>query len=469
MFRRLSANSETLLFMIVEADDPAHFLCKLFEGLSAKEDSELRGILRELVQAEYMKVQWADNRPYFVTLNNSARTYQQQFANHTMPQCETRETKMNSVIFISHRSTDKAVADMIVDFLTGTGIPRNKVFCSSLPGNDINEKIAGEVKSALKSSVVNIAILSQDYYQSAFCLNEAGVLWFNDVPVIPIALPEINVNNMFGFLGNEYKLRRLDSDTDISYIYDTISEAVSASHTKVGIITQENNKLRSRYAEYLKNRIFSSSPFVVAVVPSLDDMTTDDERIIMYYMLQKNIRKASKTAIREWLSKNEIYGVNIENAFDLLSALDGGSIVKDCLELGINTFRKYSANAPDLLPKLKGFVDNHTKLASDTFRTLWESGTLDSALVLFIAYIVDERMLHLAIVGWLTARSKVSNSGKRKTCLIRPFQAIMELVWSSLFRTSLYLSQAGQAMAILVSTPCVPHCRNCFFSILYPT
>ncbi len=80
---------------------------------------------------------------------------------------------------------------------------QDAVFCSSLPGNDINEKISGEVKTALKNSTVNIAILSREYYQSAYCLNEAGVLWYEDVPVIPIALPEINSNNMYGFLNKE--------------------------------------------------------------------------------------------------------------------------------------------------------------------------------------------------------------------------------------------------------------------------
>ena len=142
------------------------------------------------------------------------------------------------VVFISHRSTDKAIADMLVDFLTGTGIPKTSFFCSSLPGNDINEKISAEVKAALKDSILNIAILSRDYYQSAYCLNEAGVLWYReDVPVIPIALPEIDSKNMYGFLNNEYKLRRLDSDTDISYIYDAVSEVVSALPCKASVIT----------------------------------------------------------------------------------------------------------------------------------------------------------------------------------------------------------------------------------------
>lgn len=248
-FQRLPTNSEKLLLEVVNAEKPVQLLCELFEGAAPKEDAELRGIIRELCQEGYMNVKWASNRPYAVTLNNSARIYGEQLAEYEAQKvvCHLQEKKVNPIIFISHRSTDKVIANMIVDFFTGTGIPRDKVFCSSLPGNDINEKISAEVKTALKCSVVNIAILSHDYYQSAYCLNEAGVLWYEDVPVIPIALPEISSNNMFGFLNSEYKLRRLDSDTDISYIYDTVSEAVSAPRTKVGIITQENNKLRTRY------------------------------------------------------------------------------------------------------------------------------------------------------------------------------------------------------------------------------
>ena len=140
-----------------------------------------------------------------------------------------------------------------------------------MPGNDVNEKISGEVKKALKESAVNIAILSYDYYQSAYCLNEAGVLWYEDVPVIPIALPEINSSNMYGFLNNEYKLRRLDSDTDVSYIYDTVSEAVSAHQPKVSIITRENNKLRSRYSEHIKSREVSEKTSIIPINTSAAD------------------------------------------------------------------------------------------------------------------------------------------------------------------------------------------------------
>lgn len=393
-FKKLPSNSERLLHKIVCADNPVQVLCNLFEKASPNEDDELREIIRKLCQKGYMNVKWADGIPYFVTLNNSARVYREQLAEYMAQKAHpiSQRTEVNPVVFISHRSTDKEIADMLVGFLSATGISRDKIFCSSLPGNDINEKISDEVKTALKNSSVNIAILSYDYYQSAYCLNEAGVLWYNDVPVIPVALPEINSNNMYGFLNSEYKLRRLDSDTDVSYIYDTVSGAVSSHNDKVSVVTYENNKLRNRYANFLKLRKPSKLTTTMLQNVNFSEITTDDERVILYYILQQNVRKVSKSVLLEWLHKNEIYNINVDNAFDLLSSIDGGSIKNNTLEFGIEAFRKYSANAESLIPTLKECVDCHTKVAVNSFKSLWESDGLDDTMLLFIAYIIDERM-----------------------------------------------------------------------------
>ena len=164
--KKLPLNSEKLLHKIVCADNPVQVLCRLFEKASPKEDDELRGIIRELQQEGYIDIKWADGVPYFVTLNNSARVYEEQLAEYGVQKAYpiSQQKKVNPLVFISHRSTDKEVADMIADFFSATGISRDKIFCSSLPGNDINEKISTEVKFALKNSSVNIAVLSYDCF-----------------------------------------------------------------------------------------------------------------------------------------------------------------------------------------------------------------------------------------------------------------------------------------------------------------
>lgn len=74
-FKRLPQNSKQLLDEIIAADNPADMLAKRFDGLTNSEDAELRSIIRELREEGFINVQWADNVPYFVTINNSARTY----------------------------------------------------------------------------------------------------------------------------------------------------------------------------------------------------------------------------------------------------------------------------------------------------------------------------------------------------------------------------------------------------------
>ena len=53
------------------------------------------------------------------------------------------------------------------------------------------------------------------------------------------------------------------------------------------------------------------------------EITTDDERIVLYYIIRNNVRKVSKDMVRTWLYTDEIFEVNIDNAFDLLSSVGG--------------------------------------------------------------------------------------------------------------------------------------------------
>ena len=69
-----------------------------------------------------------------------------------------------------------------------------------------------------------MVILSEDYYQSVYCTNETGIIWYDNTPKVLIALPEITTNDMKGFLNSEYKLNSLSVDTDIGNIYEQIKK-----------------------------------------------------------------------------------------------------------------------------------------------------------------------------------------------------------------------------------------------------
>ncbi len=163
---------------------------------------------------------------------------------------------MRKSIFISHQSSEGEVAEMVRDFLVSTGIPNDQVFCTSVAGNDVKERISHEVKEQLQESILIILILSRNYYNSAYCLNEAGIAWYlyPDVKSIAICLPEIDEKNMSGFFNSDNIIRRLSSATDISAIYDIVRKHLNISNADHGVVTREQEKLTDRYNRFLESR-----------------------------------------------------------------------------------------------------------------------------------------------------------------------------------------------------------------------
>lgn len=254
-FRILDSDAETVLKAALEKFNGND------SGCVTVADEDVPGHLQDNLALESEKLlqygmvshYMVYGRSVILNLSTSGRTYfedkGQVVEGNKGAQMERTE------IFISHRTVDAEVADMIKDFLTATGIPNTKVFCSSLPGNDVNEKISPEVKNHLKNATINILILSKDYYESAYCLNEAGVAWYLDEALaIPIGLPEINHNCMVGFLNSDYKLRRLDNDGDIAYLYDMAMERLNAAVVTHSVITRETQKLKERYQTHIAGR-----------------------------------------------------------------------------------------------------------------------------------------------------------------------------------------------------------------------
>lgn len=81
-FKKLPSNTEQLLDEIVNTDNPVQYLSDRFDAATPEQDMELRSLIKELREGGYISVQWGDNKPYRVIINNSARTYREQLANY---------------------------------------------------------------------------------------------------------------------------------------------------------------------------------------------------------------------------------------------------------------------------------------------------------------------------------------------------------------------------------------------------
>lgn len=300
-----------------------------------------------------------------------------------------------SKIFISHSSIDKDISDILIDFFISMGISRDSIFCSSSPGNDVKQNISTEVKNAIKDSCVNIAILSNSYYKSAYCLNEAGIFWFrDDVPTIVIGLPEIKINNMLGFINSDYKLRKLDNPDDVFYIYDTIYDTIfkytNSTHLRPSIFNSQVEKLSSRYKTIIETYSTNESLPLVSSEIIFEEMT-DDEKILLYYIISKQIIKVKKYEIKNWLQDMEIYKVNIDNAFDLFKIRGNGNIINYTLELSLDMFNKCLKNEKIKDNYLLPIIQKYTILSADNFKKCWNDNSFNDEEKLFIAYIVDEK------------------------------------------------------------------------------
>lgn len=232
---------------------------------------------------------------------------------------------MDKEIFISHRSSDKKFADLLETFLTTCGIPSETIFCSSLPGNDILCEISNEIKAALKTSKLNIVLLSDTYYQSAYCQNEAGVIWYSDTSKVIFALPEINEHSMEGFLNNENKIRRMDSKSDLLAFSDILKSKFPSFITTVAGLNAKIDKLLEQYGTSLNSRPPTNVPVVAKLDNSLEKEIlagsfSEAEKVILlyFYGTQKLGVEASLLPYKNWINKQNAIDVDTESGFALL-------------------------------------------------------------------------------------------------------------------------------------------------------
>ena len=78
-YQELSPQGETLLKEIIDLQasdqDNAVYWSKRFDGLSMQQDTLLRDTFRELRECGYVKTQWADNIPYYLSLTVDGQNY----------------------------------------------------------------------------------------------------------------------------------------------------------------------------------------------------------------------------------------------------------------------------------------------------------------------------------------------------------------------------------------------------------
>ena len=165
-FEKLPSNSRALLQEIVEADNAVALLQDRFKQCADnKGDDYLRGLIRELIDKQYIEVTWADDVPWFVQVNNSARTYSEREAEHEATIAVKRDdanikTKQFD-LFLSHANKDKLVyVDELYSSLSKLGIEIFYDKNSLSWGDNWKQRILNGVES----SEFAIIVVSKNYF-----------------------------------------------------------------------------------------------------------------------------------------------------------------------------------------------------------------------------------------------------------------------------------------------------------------
>ncbi len=109
----------------------------------------------------------------------------------------TLKNKNTPFIFISHKSDDKAYGHILRDFLSGLGVPNDRIIYTSHPLHKIplDKNIYDYLRSNINSGVFMIILWSNKYLDSPACLNEMGAAWVVQSDYTNIYVPDFSFGN----------------------------------------------------------------------------------------------------------------------------------------------------------------------------------------------------------------------------------------------------------------------------------
>jgi len=105
-------------------------------------------------------------------------------------------------LFISHAKEDEAIVGEIINLLEAMGLTPSQIFCSSIEGYGVplGKDFLDTLKKEISNNVLVLFILTNNFYESPFCLCEMGASWVLTNEQIPIIIPPFTFDDIEGVL-----------------------------------------------------------------------------------------------------------------------------------------------------------------------------------------------------------------------------------------------------------------------------
>jgi hypothetical protein len=157
-------------------------------------------------------------------------------------------------LFISHAVKDKELVDALIELIEGgIGFKKEAIFCSSSEGQGIpnGQDFGPYMRTQMQKASVIVAVVTENYYDSAFSLCETGGAWYGEKPFIPLLSPPVNYGDLRGALyGKQASL--LDSAKSLNEVYDQLRLHMDGKDHGVARWNARRDKFLIRLPEILK-------------------------------------------------------------------------------------------------------------------------------------------------------------------------------------------------------------------------
>lgn len=181
------------------------------------------------------------------------------------------------------------------------GVQKNQLFFSSIHGYGIpqgNDKLYNYIRKNMNNdNLFVILMLSQNYYNSPVCLNEMGVSWIKQSEYQSILLPEFDYPNSKEAIDPRDMSFNLSDEENRIVALNELKDRIIAHWGLKNIDHTLWERFRNTFIEEVDQIITTSEIFrktePILTTPNIE-VTTDDERIILYYIFFKKIRKVKK-------------------------------------------------------------------------------------------------------------------------------------------------------------------------------
>jgi len=132
--------------------------------------------------------------------------------------------------FISHSSNDKKVCTAFVKLLEKLGVPEEDILYTSSDRHGVpcDENIFDYLKRHIIDEITVFFMLSDNYYESAYCLNEMGAAWIVQNDFSTFLLPNFT-GSINGVIDKDKKAYSLSSPMDLIELKDKIINQYNTS------------------------------------------------------------------------------------------------------------------------------------------------------------------------------------------------------------------------------------------------